>query len=737
MSLHGSAPAIQKECENTITEIGFFQDVMTFEKVHFNTQVFFQIPPANRGHFKNLMPIGSNMLLFLLQMPVRIVLMGLFSGLLTCLNGTAQNCTTPGQNPSTAFPVCGTGVFIQSSVTLCGGRSIPSPKCNPGYDDRNPYYYKFTCFESGTLGFLITPNNSSSDYDWQIFDITGRNPNDIFSNVSLTICSNWSGNPGETGTNATAANLHECGGNTPQYSQWPTLSRGHEYLLMISHFSNTQAGYKLEFKGGTARITDTTLPLLKEVQVGCSGSEFYVKLNKPVKCSSIAADGSDWEFLNSTVPVTSAVGIGCQNGFDTDSIVLTTSSRLPSGTFALRSKRGRDSNTLLDICDNEVAAGQTLVVNILASSATLPDSMKRVFCKPSELQLVMKEAVLCNSIAADGSDFVISGPAAVSVVSAVQANCSNNLVKEIRVQLRRPITLGGSYTVSIKKGSDGNTLLNACNMETPADASASFTAYDSVSPKIDIQVSSSCSADTIRFSNPQANGINYRQWKESGSGITGNGQVFTRVYTSPGIIQVSLEVSNGICTDSGLAVVNISNLRVKANFDLPAFACPGDSIRFVDKSTGPVASWLWDLGNGNTSSNANPPVQFYTSMVPLSRVPVSLVVSSVNGCTDTLTRLISVPDNCFIAVPNAFTPNRDGLNDFLYPLNAWKAKDLLFRVYNRYGQLVWETRDWSQKWDGRTGGVPAPSGSFVWILQYTEADSAKRIVQKGTTLLIR
>ena len=645
-------------------------------------------------------------------------------------------CITPGQNPTSAFPVCGTSVFIQSSVTLCGGRTVPTPTCG-NYDDRNPYYYKFTCFQSGTLGFVITPNNASSDYDWQLFDITGRNPNDIFTNLALTVCSNWSGNPGETGTNGTAASLHACGGNTPNFSLWPNLLKDHEYLLMISHFSNTQAGYKLEFKGGTALITDTTPPLLQEAKVGCTGSEFYIKLSKPVKCSSISADGSDWEFLNSTVPVISATGVNCNNGFDTDSIIITTATRLPTGVFALRSKKGQDGNTLLDICDNELAVGQTLVVNVLPADPTLPDSIKAVLCKPTELQLVMNDPILCSSIATDGSDFSITGPQPVSIAGAAQVNCSNSQVKEIRIQLSRPVTLGGIYSVSIKKGSDGNSLLNACNMETPVNESASFTAYDSVSAKIDLHVSSSCLADTIRFSNPQANGIHYRKWEEDGTGAIGNGPVFTRVYAEPGSIRVSLEVSNGICTDSGHTVVNLNNLRVKAAFEYPGFACPGDSIQFYDRSTGPVVFWHWNFGNGNSFSGAAPPVQFFSSMAPLSKVPVSLMVGSANGCSDTLTQFISVPNNCFIAIPNAFTPNGDGLNDHLYPLNAWKATDLLFRVYNRYGQLVWETTDWTVKWDGRIGGMQAPSGTYAWMLQYTEFESGKKIVQKGTTTLIR
>lgn len=647
-------------------------------------------------------------------------------------------CNTPGQNPTSAFPVCGTGTFVQNSVNLCGGRKVPNPVCgNTLFDDRNPYYYKFTCYEAGTLGFLITPNVNNSDYDWQLFDITGKDPNAIFADVSLSVSSNWSGYTGQTGTNATATGQFECAGNVPNFSRRPVLVKGREYLLLISHFSNNQAGYKLEFGGGTAQITDTTKPQMFELKISCTGAEFYLKMNKPIKCSSIAADGSDWEFFNGNVPIAKTVGVGCTAGFATDSLIITAATAVPVGTFALRAKKGGDNNTLLDLCDAALAEGQTLVVNRLPPFPTPIDSIKSVRCKPTELELVMQHNIRCNSIAADGSDFTITGPAQVNIAGATQVNCSNSLIKIIRLQLSRPITLGGVYTVTVKQGSDGNTLLNACNVPTDVGSSAAFTAYDSVLAKIDVLVSSSCKADTITFSNPVANGIIRWRWTETGTNQRGTTPEYRRIYTETGDVNVNLEVSNGVCTDSGIVVVNLSNLRVKAEFDYPAFACPGDTVLFTNKSTGPVAGWRWNFGNGNTSVLQNPLAQFYISATPISTLPVWLEVSNTNGCRDTVLHEIKVPNNCFIAVPNAFTPNGDGLNDYLQPLNAWKAVNLVFRVYNRYGQLVWQTTDWTRKWDGSIKGKQGGSGTFIWTLEYTDSETGRKVSQKGTTLLIR
>jgi len=117
--------------------------------------------------------------------------------------------------------------------------------------------------------------------------------------------------------------------------------------------------------------------------------------------------------------------------------------------------------------------------------------------------------------------------------------------------------------------------------------------------------------------------------------------------------------------------------------------------------------------------------------------PVTLIVTSNIGCSDTAINNIRVLKSCYIAVPNAFTPNDDGLNDYLYPLNAFKADNLEFKVYNRLGQLVFQSTDWTSKWDGTFKGQPQDPGVFVWTLKYTLRDTGKSFFLKGSAVLIR
>lgn len=195
---------------------------------------------------------------------------------------------------------------------------------------------------------------------------------------------------------------------------------------------------------------------------------------------------------------------------------------------------------------------------------------------------------------------------------------------------------------------------------------------------------------------------------------------------------------NTACIASAKVRVTVLNKTVvKAIFTAPAFLCrPSDTATFTNTSQGDITNWYWNFSNGQVSTEKDPPTVRFLIPNDLFAYNISLAVKDSAGCTDTTWHKIQVADNCYIAVPSAFTPNGDGKNDFLYPVNAYKATNLLFRVYNRNGHIVFQTKDWTHKWDGRIKGELQPTGVYVWTLEYTDS-SQKRITQKGTVTLIR
>jgi len=192
------------------------------------------------------------------------------------------------------------------------------------------------------------------------------------------------------------------------------------------------------------------------------------------------------------------------------------------------------------------------------------------------------------------------------------------------------------------------------------------------------------------------------------------------------------------CSDTAKIKITVRNsVELVAGISGTDYLCrPYDSASFNDISAGKIINWSWSFGNGQTDTTNKPPTQYYSIPDNEDDYIVRFAVTDTAGCTDTTYHITKVARNCYVAVPTAFTPNGDGLNDYLYPLNAYKATNLVFRVYNRNGQLVFETRDWSKKWDGTLRGVQQASGVYVWTLEYNDA-SNKKISLKGTSALIR
>jgi len=378
----------------------------------------------------------------------------------------SQTCTTLGQTPATAFPVCGTDVFAQSSVPACTNHTIPTfCKAEDGleYEDKNPYWYKFTCFQSGTLGFLIQPNNASDDYDWQLFDVTDRDINDVFRDPATIVAYNWSGEVGNTGA-TNGRSLYVCATSplnpiAPIFSKMPNVVEGHHYLLMISHFlGDQQSGYHLSFGGGTASITDLKDPALQAVNTNCDNTQLRLKLNKKMKCPSLVPDGSDFILTSGTdtIPIAQAIAASCSRGFDMDSVLLSLSAPLPVGNYTLTAVNGTDGNTLKDNCDRTIPVGDKLDFAVLPLQPTPMDSLVPVKCASNTLQLVFKKNILCSSIAANGSDFTVTGTLPVAVIGA-SGDCSDGMSSVITIHLSAPIYNKGNFQVHLAPGADGKS----------------------------------------------------------------------------------------------------------------------------------------------------------------------------------------------------------------------------------------------------------------------------------------
>ena len=767
-------------------------------------------------------------------------------------------CSGPGGTAQTGIAVCGTLVFPQANVPSCNGPNLPSSGCSSPVTSSNSIWYKFHCYQTGTLGFLISPNSPIDDYDWELMDYTGHPPADVYI-LNLMLSLNLSAITGPTGCTSTGTlNIHcEGGTNGSQFNQMPTLLAGHDYLLMVTNWSNSGLGYNLIFSGGTAVLTNNQPPAITNVGiVGCnasflkvnfskdvlctsvtqSGSEFTITgganiingitsdcaagaytiteltinlqnplpagnyqlkvdngndfntfldvcldtllpvtlinftvpsiapvtinavnytgcaptvldipLSKPVWCSSVTSSGSEFYILPG-IPVINAALSTCNNGaLFTDTLHIILQNPLPPGNYQLVVKNGSDGNTFIDTCYHTIASGnstpftitattippviQTIAFDIChpdklvlnfdkplacnsispagnefsispgswpvssfinncgpasftsqvtlnltnplpagnfnvninngsdgntisdtcfsfvtqgysksftATQAPAPkyDSLQFDKCNPAFVKVFYSHAIQCSSVSGDGTDFTITGPSPVNIISATtDITCAQGYTNWVLLQFAQPINLFGTYILHNTIGTDANGIIDTCNAKQNTAETISFLALIKPSPLFSGQVKWGCIKDTIMLSHPGGNGINSWTWIFS-DGTTASGQAVSHFFPVAMVItDVKLIVSNGICSDSVIISFTLGNV-VKAIFtNSPKdTTCLGMPINFTEGSTGSITRYLWQFGDATQYLGQNPPPHIYPA---INNYTIKLIVTDNHGCNDT------------------------------------------------------------------------------------------------------
>ena len=164
-------------------------------------------------------------------------------------------------------------------------------------------------------------------------------------------------------------------------------------------------------------------------------------------------------------------------------------------------------------------------------------------------------------------------------------------------------------------------------------------------------------------------------------------------------------------------------------------------IDFTDLTPQTINKWEWyfysELPDSNllgTSSNMSPSYHF---PIDTGSFPIRLVVTTNEGCKDTLLKILTINPDISLYVPNAFTPNDDGKNDFFYPqgLSILYSKSYRFFVYNRWGEVVFDSAENGEKWNGKKDNIPSPEAVYTWELVIEDEATEKQKHQGKVTLL--
>lgn len=182
------------------------------------------------------------------------------------------------------------------------------------------------------------------------------------------------------------------------------------------------------------------------------------------------------------------------------------------------------------------------------------------------------------------------------------------------------------------------------------------------------------------------------------------------------------------CKDSAFVPINVyENPVAEAGPDKIILA--GDTAALNGSVSGTSVNYFWSPSSYMSDSHSLTPFVY-----PPEETDYTLNVVSTVGCgmaTDDIK--ISVYKDIYI--PNAFTPNEDGVNDIFHIFPYENYKLIKFSIYNRWGKLLFETDDASNGWDGTFHGSPMPAGVYVYYIELQ--NRKKKIIKKGTVLLLR
>jgi gliding motility-associated-like protein len=166
----------------------------------------------------------------------------------------------------------------------------------------------------------------------------------------------------------------------------------------------------------------------------------------------------------------------------------------------------------------------------------------------------------------------------------------------------------------------------------------------------------------------------------------------------------------------------VENLAVNVDRPIAEFTLGADNvvikkpINFINQSEG-ATSYYWEFGNDEFSTEVDPMTTYYND----GEVTIMLVAENQAGCLDTVYHTYYIQPEMIFFVPNAFTPNGDGNNDYFFG-DGVGVKDYEMRIFNRWGEMIYHSVGKRETWDGRVNGVIAPNGVYIWKMQLTGYD---------------
>lgn len=166
--------------------------------------------------------------------------------------------------------------------------------------------------------------------------------------------------------------------------------------------------------------------------------------------------------------------------------------------------------------------------------------------------------------------------------------------------------------------------------------------------------------------------------------------------------------------------------------DLDRVDLPLGIVNFATASTSDPVRWQWNFGDGNTSDDPEPAHAFAYA----GKYEVIVTTTDINGCEETASKLLEVRKITNVHLPNAFSPNQDGVND-TYRIGHYNISQFNIQIFNRWGQLVFQSENPDFEWNGTSlKGDAVQEGVYVYVLKAKDFDG-NSINESRTVTVIR
>lgn len=231
-----------------------------------------------------------------------------------------------------------------------------------------------------------------------------------------------------------------------------------------------------------------------------------------------------------------------------------------------------------------------------------------------------------------------------------------------------------------------------------------------------------CSPLQVIFQSGMNEGIG--NWK-FGNGEESNGLFATHTYTQPGLYTANFSyVSNEGCESipKTVGVIRVIE-QPSSSFNLDKTTTISDPKIIAINTTSNVGSYTytWMISNGYVDNSIN---LIYTP-TKIGRYEIELIAKNPEGCISSTKKMIDVINEFNVYVPNAFTPDGDGLNEIFIPIFSEYGLNFThyrLEIFDRWGICLFYTTDYRKGWDGKVKGVICEQGTYVYKLRFNDAE---------------